>query len=306
MVSVEGLKKILTQNSLPAPTSKFQPDFFQKSVEENLYFEFFLSTGRVLVTPDFEMLPVGPLELMEEDEFHDILQSSREKLTLLKDYVIYQLSIYSALLETNSYYVCLNQYLVICRLVLLEQDDFDFEIKLYTISKEELPHNYKDKIYLGRDFISLSKMNREQLGLKYICSSIESQLQKLILRCKAFLPKKEQNEIQKEYFEEFSELLEYLQKEEQEIYKIFPNGSKPEKFPITKILDINRRFRELKHIIIDMIETARELETSLFDKNQPKAVRYATKFYKDLENYKNYIMHKVNGRISDFVNQIHI
>ena len=69
-------------------------------------------------------------------------------------------------------------------------------------------------------------MKREQFGLKYICSSIESQIQKLTLRCRAFLPQKEQEEIQKEYLEELLELHDYLEEESEVIYKIFPDGAK--------------------------------------------------------------------------------
>ena len=69
---------------------------------------------------------------------------------------------------------------------------------------------------------------------------------------------------------------------------------------------MNRRFRELKHILIEMEESARELETMMFDRNLSRAVRYATKFRKDLTNYSNYFMLKINGRLTDAVNGIHV
>jgi len=50
---------------------------------------------------------------------------------------------------------------------------------------------------------------------------------------------------------------------------------------------------------------AREMEERLLAAGSD-AARYATKLRKDLANDVNYILLKVNGRISDAVNGIHI
>jgi hypothetical protein len=68
---------------------------------------------------------------------------------------------------------------------------------------------------------------------------------------------------------------------------------------------MNSRFRELKHLLIEADDVLRETEERLFE-SAPHAARYVTKFRKDVTNDVNYIMLKVNGRISDAVNGIRI
>ena len=67
-------------------------------------------------------------------------------------------------------------------------------------------------------------------------------------------------------------------------------------------LAVNHLFRDAKHLLIDMDETLRELEEALIKGPTAHAARYVTMLRKDVENDVNYIMLKVNGRITDSVN----
>jgi len=67
----------------------------------------------------------------------------------------------------------------------------------------------------------------------------------------------------------------------------------------------DRRSANLKHVLSEAEIVAREMEERLLAAGSG-AARYATKLRKDLANDVNYIMLKVNGRISDAVNGIRI
>jgi hypothetical protein len=71
------------------------------------------------------------------------------------------------------------------------------------------------------------------------------------------------------------------------------------------LLEVNRAFREMKHVLAEAETVARELEERLLAAGSG-AARYVTKLRKDLANDVNFIMLKVNGRISDAVNGIRI
>ena len=242
----------------------------------------------------------------EEEKFIELVNSAKERLKELKMQVIYQLSLYSSLLETNSYYICLNNYLVICRFVPIAPGNTEYEIKLYTISPTDLPGDYKEKLFLGRDLLSLASIPRDYLGLQNITSFLSEQIKKLERRCKNILPRSEFGEIRQEYLKEIEELFTDMCAEVDHLTQNFPPRINQSKMAFDQVLEYNRRFRELKHILIDIQITAQELERLLFSSKEQKAVRYVTKFHKDVTNYINYITFKVNGRISDALNGFHV
>ncbi len=300
---MQRLKTISEMDLIRIP--RFTPDYFQEQILLNLHLEFFFEKCRVLVTPGFEMIATGESTEQEEAELGKLLEEKRDKIVNLKEYLIYQLAIYSSLLESNSYYISLNNHLVISRFVDVPDHPTDYEVKLYTIARGDLPHNYRDKIYIGRDFISLTKIHRDHFDLKHIRNALSDQLEKLRSRFKVYLPDKERAELEPEFVDEFGELLIDFREEADEILESFPVDISPRSLDHERLVDANRRFRELKHILIEMEESARELEATMFDRNLSRAVRYATKFRKDLTNYSNYFMLKINGRLTDAVNGVH-
>lgn len=288
------------------PSINFQPDFFQKSIEKNLYLEFFFSHTRALICPDFKVLPLNSLGLEEKKEIAKLVDKSQERIRDLKKQVIYQLSLYSSLLETNSYYICLNNYLVICRFVPINNEDTEYEIELYTSSSTELLGDYKEKLFLGRDLLSLKAIPRDYFGLQNIVNFLSEQIKKLERDCRDILAPNKFKEIKQEYLNEIEELYADLSAEMEYLREHFPPRINQGKLALYQILELNRHFREIKHILIDISTTVLELERILFRSKEKKAVPYLTKFHKDLNNYVNYITFKVNGRISDALNGFHI
>jgi hypothetical protein len=181
-----------------------------------------------------------------------------------------------------------------------------FEVKLYTLAVNDMPDNYRDKIYLGRDFLSMKGLRREHLGLKNIRNSSIDQFLKLRARLKKYIPAEMHTEINSEYLQEIEELIGEFAEEANHIIAEFPAEISTHDLEQEALIRVNSRFRELKHILIEIEESAREMEERLFDEDHSHAVRYVTKFKKDVTNNINYILFKINGRISDSLNKIHL
>lgn len=300
MHNIEKLKEI---KHLKIPS--FHLDGFQKNIKENIYLEFFLKKSRIIFTPDYNFYLTGYAEDEEIISAESILKE-KELLEKLKEFIIYNLALYSALIETNSYYIENNENLILCRFVPQSHHKDHFELKLYTIHPRELPENYKDKIYLGRDFVDITSLHRKYLGLISIVNSLKEQIKKLEKRLSQYIPKEIFSEIQSEYLEEIEELIEEFVIISSEIKENYPEEISKKQLSEKQLIEVNKIFRNLKHILIDIDETSSELNEKLIQSNLNQAAKYVIKFKKDIMNYIYYILIKVNGRISDSLNHIHI
>ncbi len=299
---MESLRRIvaLDADHLPA----FRLDRFQEAVLGNLYLEFFFERCRVLITPDFGYITTGETEISEPEELEAILDANRPCLENWRRYVVFNLALYTALLETNSYYLSLNDNLLICRFVSAEEALDQYVLKLYTISSDELPENYSDKIYLGRDRISMRSLNRPHFGLVSVRNAVRDQLEKVRRRLDRFVPREESVLFEGEFLQDLEESVTGLSSATDRFTADFPNTSFTENLDAATLLDANLEIRDIKHILIEMKDTLREMESLLMADGHPKAARYVTKFLKDVTNDINFLMVKVNGRISSVVNRI--
>ena len=289
----------------PLQVPRFHRDHFQQQILENLHLEFFFRECRVLITPELGYLTTGPATEQEENSLLHILEKEPDRLERLKEYLLYSLSLYSALLETNSYFIALNQHLIIARFIPLGEPGQDYEVKIYTTSREDLGTNYKDKIYIGRDSLSLRTLRKDHFGLKYTRDSLQQQFQRLRGRIKEHVPETQLPELEQEYLGEIQELVTDTVEACNRILESLPVEMVGRTAPEETLIEANMLFREVKHLLFEVEETARELERRMFEHELSRAVRYVTKFRKDITNDINYITIKVNGRISDHVNGIH-
>ncbi len=300
---MKSLSAIVAFSPLQVP--RFHRDQFQQQVLEQLHLEFFFKECRVLITPELGYLTTGPSTEQEENQLLTILEKHADRLERLKEYLLYSLSLYSALLDTNSYYIALNRHLVIARFIPLAGTTTEFEVKVYTTSREDLGANYKDKIYIGRDSLSLSTLRKEHFGLRYIRDSLQEQFQKLRGRIRDHVPETQLPELEQEYIGELQELVTDSVEACNRILESLPVEMVGRAAPEETLIEANTLFREVKHVLFEVEETSRELERRMFEHELSRAVRYVTKFRKDITNDINYITIKVNGRISDHVNGIH-
>ncbi|HQI21015.1 MAG TPA: hypothetical protein PLW55_16815, partial [Leptospiraceae bacterium] len=108
-----------------------------------------------------------------------------------------------------------------------------------------------------------------------------------------------------EFLSEVEELIGEFAEASNRIMEKFPVEINTRTLERESLVQANAQFRNLKHILMEIEESLREMEQNLFEKDSPRAVRYVTKFKKDVVNDINTIMFKINGRISDAVNGIH-
>ena len=215
---------------------------------------------------------------------------------------MYGLTLYSALLETNSYHIAVNDHLLIARFVGLRDA---FEVKLYTLRAEDLPARYQDKIYLGRDVLRLDRLDRDHFGLRDMRHVLREQTVKLRRRLDEHAPEKVRKTLERDYLADLQELVEDFSKDADEVLKDYPPAFPGDELDWRTLLEMNRRFRELKHRLVEADGLLQDMEKTLFEK-APHAARYVTKLRKDVTNDVNYIMLKVNGRITDAVNGIRL
>ncbi|HSD66948.1 MAG TPA: hypothetical protein VLF95_09620, partial [Vicinamibacteria bacterium] len=97
------LSALVERDSFDVPA--FTLEHFQQKVRESLHLEFFLARGRLIVTPHLSHLTTEAASPAEEARVRSILDEKQDLLEQLKLYLLYNLSLYSALLETNSYFV---------------------------------------------------------------------------------------------------------------------------------------------------------------------------------------------------------
>jgi hypothetical protein len=300
---MKSLEKIIKVELLKIP--EFTLDYFQSEIFRNLYLEFFFEKCRFLISPDFHYITTGQGSEIEKKKLENILTNHRDAILKTKSYIMYNLSFYSSLLETNSFYITQNNYLVIARIIFKSNTD-NFEVKLYTINESDLPDNYLEKLYLGRDFISLKSIKRDYLGISWMKNSLAEQLIKLHKRLTENLSKEDFAKIKNEFLGELENLGIDFSDSVEKLTKNLPREISSSNVENETLIQSNVGFRSLKHILVEMDEAVCELERYMFEKNFIPAVRFATKLKKDITNAVNYIMFKVNGRISDYVNNIHI
>lgn len=287
MNEVEELTK-LDIDSLP----ELKPvllDNLHHSVLKNLHLE--LGSGPVLylLSSSYTVINPTPNEIL-----NDLISKRTELLNYIKEYIIRNLSVYSVLLDVNSYFIEQNNFLVLARLRERDSNGRRFEIKFYTHSPLELLKNYKDKIYIGRDFIDLFQFKRKYFGLKELIASLKEQNEVLLEKAEEKLKRPVKY---KSFFQEISEYVNELHTESFEILQSLPPHLDLNKISGNDLIDINAQYRSINHFVIELRDEVSEFESVLF-KSETGFVRYVTKYKKDIANLISYLNIKINGDLS--------
>jgi hypothetical protein len=236
------------------------------------HFEFELDEGNYLLSPFYTLL-IGE----GHRELEEFIANNEEFLDSLKQFILNSLYVYSALIEENSYYLSNPQSILIARLI--HKRDERFEVKFYTHYDEELLVNYKDKIYIGRDFINLRKFERKYLGLKKYYLSLIEQNDKIHERAKQKL----------RYFDDYKE--PYLDEINYSIQEIVSDATERIKFfketrlidiPKTNLLDVLDSILYLLNLMTELRDLMQEFENTLRAREENDFAKYLTKFLKDL------------------------
>ena len=198
------------------------------------------------------------------------------------------------LLDVSSYFIEQNNFLVLARLREMDSNGRRYEIKFYTHSPLELIKNYKDKIYIGRDFIDLFQFKRKYFGLKALITSLKEQNDGLLEKAEQKLKRPVKY---KSFFQEISEYVNELCSESFDILESLPPYLDMDKISGTDLIDINSQYRSINHYVIELRDEVSEFESVLF-KSETGFVRYVTKYKKDIANLISYFNIKINGCLS--------
>ncbi len=289
MNEVEELSKV-DLKSLPPLRPILLNDLHQK-VLKNLYLE--VGTGPVLylLSPSYSVLTPTPNETI-----NDFLSKNENLLDYVKEYIVQNLAVYSVLLDVNSYFAEQNNYLVLARLRERDSGGRRYEIKFYTHSPRELMTNYKDKIYIGRDFIDLFHFRRKYLGVNELVNSVKDQYEVLLDKAEEKL--KEPLEY-KSFFQEMKESVNELRNESLLILQSLPPYLDFNKLKSKDLIEINAQYRTINHFLIELTDEVAEFENLLWNNKENNFVRYVTKYKKDLANAISFFNIKIIGCLND-------
>jgi outer membrane lipoprotein-sorting protein len=285
MNEVEELTK-LDIASLP-PLKKILLDNLHQSVLSHLHIELGVGPVLYLLSPSFSVINPSANETIT-----DFIQKKENILSYIKEYIIQNLTVYSVLLDVNSYFVEQNNFLVLARLREGDSDGRRYEIKFYTHSPRELMTQYQDKIYIGRDFIDLFQFKRKYLGTKELILSCKEQYDMLLDKAEEKLKKPL---VYKSFFQEIKEYVNELHTESLQILQSLPPYLDYGKLSGEDLIDINSQYRSINHYMIELRDEVAEFENLLRFKKEMGFVRYVTKYKKDLTNDISYFNIKING-----------
>ncbi len=288
MNEVEELLK-LDIDSLPKLKPVLFDDLRQK-VLKNLYME--LGSGQVLYLLSFSYNVINP---SPNEVVDDLITKRSEVLNFIKEYICRNLTVYSVLLDVNSYFIEQNNYLLLARLRERDSGGRRYEIKYYTHSPLEVVKNYKDKIYIGRDFIDLFQFKRKYFGIKEFITSLKDQNEVLLERAEQKMRRPVKY---KSFFQEISEYVNELHTESFDTLQSLPPYLDMDKLSGNDLIDINAQYRSINHYLIELRDEVEEFENLLF-KSEVSYVRYVTKYKKDIANLISYFNIKINGSLSE-------
>lgn len=289
MNEIEELSKLDFKKLPPLQLLLFD-DLHQKALK-NLYLE--LGTGPVLylLSPSYSVVNPTPNETI-----NDFIQKKDDLLNYIKECIVQNLAVYSVLLDVNSYFVEQNNFLVLARLRERDSGGRRYEIKFYTHSPRELMTNYKDKIYIGRDFIDLYHFKRKYFGVKEFIVSLKNQYEMLLDKAEEKLKSPLEY---KSFFQEIKEYVNELRTESLLILQSLPPYLDLRKLSGEDLIDINAQYRTINHYLIELNDEVAEFENLLRFKKEADFVRHVTKYKKDMANIISYFNIKINGWLAE-------
>jgi len=284
----------IEEGKLPSLDSILLDDLHNR-VLQNFYLELGLGPVLYLISPSFTVLNPTPNETI-----NDFLSKKEELLEYIKELIVRNLAVYSVLLDVNSYFVEQNRYLLLARLREKDSGGRCYEIKFYTHSPREILTNYKDKIYIGRDFIDLFNFERKYFGVKELLNSLKEQNEALLDKAEEKLKNPGKY---KSFFQEINEYLNEMKSESTLILQSLPPYLDFDKLKGKDLVDINSQYRTINHFLIELRDEVSEFENVLFVK-EAEFVRYVTKYKKDLANLISYFNIKINGFLTERIHTL--
>lgn len=267
---IEVLNGFEKQKFSPVPGIEYSSLY--KKVYNNFYYEFEAEDEQFLFSPLYV-----PVRGRMNKKMKDFIENNVPLLNEIKDFILNSLFVYSALIEENSYYLSNPQSIFITRLI--HKRNFRFEVKFYAHYQDEIETSYKDKIYIGRDFLNLYKFERKYLGLKKYYKSLQEQNEKIQERAKHKL--RYYDDYKKNFMDEIDYLVNDAVNESMERIQSFPE-TKVKNIPNGNFSVVLDHILYLLNLMIEMRDFTEEFENKLRIREENDFVKYLTKFSKDL------------------------
>ncbi len=288
-MSIQKIEK----KSLP-PLKSIHFDSFQKSVLKNLHLELGLGGEIFLLSPNFHVLSPNSFKGKAEE----LVNPKIDVLEWIRNYLIENMIFYTAIIENNSYFIEQNRFLVIARLRRMDKENI-FEVKYYSHDPDELTFYYKDKLYIGRDFVDLFNFERPHFGVEGFINSLGTQLNFLFEKANEKLLNKDKY---MDYFQELEELVEELTNKTKRTIPLIPAFFNPEEADKKSLNEIQSRYRSLQHLLIELRDELSEFEGLLRFDEENQFVKYVTKYKKDISNLILYLNLKIISRLTYKIN----
>ncbi len=269
-------------------------DYFQKNILKSLHLEVGLGDNLILISPDLNVLSPNTLKAKVEE----IVSSKEDIFEWIKNYLIENMIYHTAIIENNTYFIEQNNYLVIARLRKKEKDS-KFEVKYYSHDPDELSFSYKDKLYIGRDFIDLFNFERPHFGIEDFINSLQNQLNMLYERANEKLINKTNYN---DFFQEIDELVEELSEKTQKTLPSIPSFFDMDEANKKTLNEVQARYRILQHLLIELRDELSEFEGVLRFEEENQFVKYVTKYKKDISNLILYLNLKIISRLTYKIN----
>jgi hypothetical protein len=291
MNEVESLLK-LEARDLPVLKPVVLDDLHQK-VLKNMYLELGADAVLYLLSPSYSVLTPEP-----GGRINELVAKKEALLDYLKECIVQNLAVYSALVDVNSYFIEQNNALLLARLREKDTDGRRFEIQFYTHSPMELLTHYEDKIYIGRDFVDLFSFRRKYFGIRESILSLRDQSDRLVERAEEKLKRPLEY---KAFFQEIRESVGELDSESESILESLPPALDFAKMGEKDLIDINAQYRAVNHFLIELNDEVAEFENLLRFRMEIGFVRYVTKYKKDLTNLISFFNIKINGALGQHI-----
>ncbi len=269
-------------------------DSFQKNVLKNLHLELGLGEELFLLSPNFHVLSPDSLKAKAEE----YVTPKVDVLEWIRNYLVENIICYTAIIENNSYFIEQNSFLVIARLRSRDKDN-SFEVKYYSHDPSEISSYYKDKLYIGRDFVDLFNFERPHFGVECFIDSLRTQLNVLFEKAHEKLQNKESY---LDYLQELDELVDELTDKANRTIPSIPAFFNPEEADKKSLNEIQSRYRSLQHLLIELRDELSEFESRLRFDEENQFVKYVTKYKKDISNLILYLNLKIISRLTYKIN----
>ncbi len=281
----------------PAAFLDFQLDYLQEKVFHNLHFEFPQIDPSSIVKPSLDIKGTSSQNLLR-----DILCDNQVFFQNLRRCVMDNLIEYSAIIESNSYFLHNNEFLLISRCFFSKNKNRTLiRNHFYTIEPRDITLHYNDKIYCGTDCFLWENQTRKFCGLLFLVEVAMEGMNNLNILAPKKL--KEFEKYRKIHLAEMNDLIQEFYSEGSYIIKNhLPVHMKEISERISDLNDIIKKLREIKHLLIEMVNLVSEFESLLIYRNEFDYAKYISKYKKDLTTFLNYLNIRLLRRLLYLIN----